>query len=81
MIGPYLLNEPFEASVHAYFSKLIRDRMPQFDRVQVLESSFQELKMKLAGFGIVNLTRDDRKMRWTLTENSKNLLVKVHANI
>ncbi|MCX4146766.1 MULTISPECIES: DUF4062 domain-containing protein [Paraburkholderia] len=79
MIGPSLLSEPFEASVHAYLGKLLRERMPHFDSIKMLESSFQELKMKLAGFGVVNLTSDDRKIRWTLTENGKSLLVKVHA--
>ncbi|MFM0202203.1 DUF4062 domain-containing protein [Paraburkholderia fungorum] len=80
IIGPSLLTQPFEATVHAYLDRLIKDRQG-YDSVEVLESSFQELKMKLAGFGAVNLTRDDRKIRWTLSENGKNLLVKAHADI
>lgn len=79
LIGAKLLEEPSDKAVHLYINKLLKDQTHGSISVAASELSFQAMKMKLVSFGVVELTKPDAAIRWTLTENGQALLKKIHA--
>jgi hypothetical protein len=79
MIGAKLLAEPADASVQSYINKLLKETMQGALAVKVSEQSYQSLKLKLMALGVTDLKKPEHgALCWSLTQNGKALLVKIH---
>jgi hypothetical protein len=81
VIGASLLEEPDDRSVHAYIEKVLREQTNGSLSVSVSEISFQSMKMKFATLGVVELTKPDKAVCWSLTANGRTLLMKLHEGV
>lgn len=79
LIGARLLEEPADHAVHIYINKVLRDQTRGSLGVTVSEVSFQSMKMKFVTLGVIELTKTDKALCWSLTDNAKVLLMKLHA--
>ncbi|MFM0227091.1 DUF4062 domain-containing protein [Paraburkholderia dipogonis] len=79
LIAAKLLEEPSDSAVQVYLDKILRELLPAYETVSVQEADFQSMKMKLAAAGAVELKKIGNALCWTLTQNGKALLMKLHA--
>jgi nucleoside 2-deoxyribosyltransferase len=80
MIAAKLLEEPADGEVQAYLDKVLREQLPAYERVNVQEADFQAMKMKFVTLGVLELKKIGKVLCWTLTDNGKALLMKLHED-
>ncbi len=80
MIAAKLLEEPADGEVQAYLDKVLTEQLPAYERVNVQEADFQAMKMKFVALGVLELKKIGKALCWTLTDNGKALLMKLHTD-
>lgn len=78
LIGAKLFEEPSESDVQQHLNKVVQEAMPAYEHVGVNETDFQSLKMKLLTLGLINLTKSNNRLCWSLTTNGRALIAKLH---
>ncbi|EDT41772.1 DUF4062 domain-containing protein [Burkholderia ambifaria] len=80
LIAAKLLEEPSDSAVQAYLDKVLNQQLIVYEVVHIQEADFQAMKMKFVALGAVELRKIGNALCWTLTENGKGLLMKLHAD-
>jgi hypothetical protein len=74
MIGPKLLDEPSDSAVQTYLNAMVAEKR-NVQNLQVAESDYQLLKLKLVKLGAIELRRDGPTINWILTGAGKSRLL------
>jgi hypothetical protein len=78
LIAAKLLEEPYDPTVRGYIRTIMQSELA-VDTVELDETEFQSLKLKLVALGVVELKKVPAHLTWLLTENGKALMMKLHS--
>lgn len=80
LIAPKLLEEPSDSDVQDYVANVISEAWPDSYNVNVRDTGFQALKVRLVTYGVVELKRDGKSLCWALTDAGKTMMLKHHGS-
>ena len=81
LFGAKLVEEPTDTTIRAYIEKVLTEQTHGSINVSVSESSFQSMKMTFVTLGVIELTKPDNLVCWSLTGNGRALLMKLHESV
>lgn len=76
-IAAKLLEDPADRVIRSYVEEVLSTEL-LIEQATLDESEFQSVKLKLVSFGVTELNKAGNNLRWSLTENGKGLMMKLH---